>query len=159
MNDGSTLSNGKSRQAVVQKSITEILTEKNVEFPHAGVYTYEVTEHDYAEYNTTYDNASGTIAKDVVSSVTIHNARAVGNLVIEKTVNGKDPNAGSDTREFAVDVTLRNGNETVSGTFGDVTFSDGEATVMVPANGSVTISGIPTGYSYAIAEQVEGVIE
>lgn len=37
-----TLTNGQIAQAVVQKSITEIL--EGVEFPHAGVYTYVVTE-------------------------------------------------------------------------------------------------------------------
>ena len=36
------LSNGQVGQVVVQKSITQIL--QNVVFPHAGVYTYVVTE-------------------------------------------------------------------------------------------------------------------
>jgi hypothetical protein len=31
-------------QAVAQKSISEILQDQNVTFPHAGIYTYEVTE-------------------------------------------------------------------------------------------------------------------
>ena len=41
-----TLSNGQVAQAVVQKSMAEILT--GVGFPHAGVYTYVVTEKSVA---------------------------------------------------------------------------------------------------------------
>lgn len=38
------LSNGQSFQAVVQTKISDILAAGNVTFPHAGVYTYRVTE-------------------------------------------------------------------------------------------------------------------
>lgn len=44
LNSNNTLGNGQVVQAVVQKSIAEILADSNAVFPHAGVYTYVVTE-------------------------------------------------------------------------------------------------------------------
>ena len=60
LTDAKTLSNGQTAQTVVQKSIWEILTEKNVVFPHAGVYTYVVTEQSARTALTdgTYINSS-----------------------------------------------------------------------------------------------------
>ncbi len=54
------LNNGQTAQTVVQKSITDILGEKNVVFPHAGVYTYVVTEQSASTKLTdgTYINPS-----------------------------------------------------------------------------------------------------
>ena len=48
------LSNGQVAQAVVQKSIANILT--GVEFPHAGVFTYVVTEKSVALSSTNAGN-------------------------------------------------------------------------------------------------------
>ncbi|MBR3328527.1 MAG: hypothetical protein IKG22_14535 [Atopobiaceae bacterium] len=50
-----TLSNGQVAQAVVQKSITDIL--EGVEFPHAGVYTYVVTEKSVSLSTANADDA------------------------------------------------------------------------------------------------------
>ena len=52
------LSNGQTSQAVVQKSIKDIL--RSVKFPHAGVYTYVVTEQSSSTAMTdgTYINPS-----------------------------------------------------------------------------------------------------
>ena len=58
--DGNTLSNGQTSQAVVQISIKKILEDGGVEFPHAGVYTYVVTEQSSSTAMTdgTYINPS-----------------------------------------------------------------------------------------------------
>lgn len=60
LTDANSLSNGQLSQTVVQKSITSILTENNVVFDHAGVYTYEVTEKSATTKisDGTYINAS-----------------------------------------------------------------------------------------------------
>ncbi|MBR3316400.1 MAG: hypothetical protein IKG21_01080 [Atopobiaceae bacterium] len=56
--DGNTLSNGQTSQAAVQMSIKDMLG--SVEFPHAGVYTYVVTEQSASTKLTdgTYINPS-----------------------------------------------------------------------------------------------------
>ena len=89
-----TLSNGQTAQTVVQKSISEILSEQNIVFPHAGVYTYVVTERAATTALTdgTYINASQAeyiLRIDVVNSDT---GLAVAGVTVEqvKDDNGDD---------------------------------------------------------------------
>ena len=98
-----TLSNGQTSQAVSQISIKKILEDKNVEFPHAGVYTYVVTEQSShtALTDGTYINPSQAKYKlriRVINSKTETNS-ALGNselAVNEVTVERMKDDNGND---------------------------------------------------------------
>ena len=74
-----------------------------------------------------------------------------GSLTITKAVicNGGDP-ADKDTKTFNVTVTLN--DTTVNGEFDGVTFTDGVATFEVTNGSSITITGLPNGTEYSVAE-------
>lgn len=77
--------------------------------------------------------------------------KPTGSLKISKTVSG---NAASTTKEFTFKVMLlQNANMLKDEvTYGNVTFTDGVATFELKHNESVTITGIPAGFDYAVTE-------
>ena len=74
-----------------------------------------------------------------------------GTLIIKKTVSG---NGADTTKDFPFTVTLTKNRETpdVNGTYGDVTFTNGTASLMLKHNESKTIEGLPAGLSYIVEE-------
>ncbi|MBO7674062.1 MAG: hypothetical protein J6S63_03530, partial [Atopobiaceae bacterium] len=103
LNEANYLSNGQVVQAVAQKSISEIL--QGVTFPHAGIYTYEVTEQSANTTLTdgTYINPSQAKYKlrIRVGNTNTGNSSALGNreLAVEDvTVDQmKNDNGGDKT--------------------------------------------------------------
>lgn len=77
--------------------------------------------------------------------------KPTGSLTISKTVSG---NAASTTKEFTFKVMLLQNVNMLKGeaTYGSVTFTNGEATITLKHNESVTITGIPAGLNYAVTE-------
>lgn len=75
----------------------------------------------------------------------------VGNLTVSKTISG---NGASSTKAFTFTVTLTDKNgQAVSGTFGDAVFDkNGQHIFTLKAGENKTISSIPTGTKYAVAE-------
>ena len=72
---------------------------------------------------------------------------ARGSLTVSKTVTG---NKGDTMKEFHFTVTL--GDTGVSGTFGDMTFTSGEATFTLKHSESKTASALPAGITYTVTE-------
>lgn len=70
-----------------------------------------------------------------------------GNLTVSKTVAGS---AGETNRDFHFTVTLN--TTTVSGTFGDMTFTNGVASFTLKHGESRTVTGLPVGITYAVTE-------
>lgn len=70
-----------------------------------------------------------------------------GSLTVSKTVAG---NAGETNKDFHFTVTLD--DKTISGTFGDMTFTNGEATFTLKHGESKTASNLPEGIGYEVTE-------
>lgn len=70
-----------------------------------------------------------------------------GSLTVSKTVSG---NAGDKEKKFRFTVTLSDTN--ISGTFGDMTFTDGVAGFTLKHGESKTAAGLPADITYEVAE-------
>lgn len=97
------------------------------------------------------DDAGSTVERTAEAAVFTNTAKT-GSLTVKKTVVG-----GDSQREFGFTVALADGDgATVSGTFGEgedaVTFTDGKATFTLKHGGEKTITGLPVGASYTVAE-------
>ena len=80
-------------------------------------------------------------------TVTVVN-KSTGNLAISKTVSSTY--ADHATKEFTFTVTLS--DTSITGTFGDITFENGVATVLLTHGDTKTASDLPAGVSYTIVE-------
>lgn len=104
--------------------------------------------------NAGYDDITGLFSGTVTVRVTNDKT---GNLKISKTVTGD----GAPDKEFTFDITLREGNKAVSGSYAvkkgtsdsTVTFdAEGKAQVKLKADESLTIFGLPEGAEYTVEE-------
>ena len=107
---------------------------------------YAVIESPVPEnFNPVYHEAK--IEENVIS-ITIENQYIkTGNLQISKTVSGSAANANQD---FSFTVTLD--DESINGTYGDLTFKNGVAVFTLKANESKTAAGLPAGTAYTAEE-------
>lgn len=112
--------------------------------------TYTVTEDDYTTqgYVTVKSGDSGTIvAGGEVTAAFTNTRNAEGSLTITKQLAGNDTDS---SKEFTFTITLS--NTAVNGTFGDVTFTNGTATLTLKGSQSKTITGLPNGTEYTVTE-------
>ena len=115
----------------------------------AGV-KYTVTEDDYTRegYITTKTNDNGVITYNNEIQATFTNTRnADGSLTILKKLAG---NAQEADKLFTFRVDLQ--DVTITGTYGDVEFVRGIATIQLKGGESKTIEGLPVGTSYSVEE-------
>ena len=102
------------------------------------------------------DSASGTIGENLdesmVSSIMFTNTRKPGTLVVEKRVEGSNPQ-GKDT-EFIFVVTLSDSSigAEEDKTFGDMTFTNGVATFRLKHGQSLSAEGLPYGIGITVQE-------
>lgn len=92
---------------------------------------------------------NGTIETDKTSNAAFINYKETlptGNLTVSKTVDG---NAGDKQKDFHFTVELT--NDTVSGTFGNMTFANGVATFTLKHGESKTATGLPL-IDYTVTE-------
>lgn len=149
-------------------------------FAEAGNHIYYISEvagentsikYDETVYmvtvHVTLDTATGKYVSSVAYSkllddgapapttdnkAVFHNTtKPTGSLTISKTVSG---NAASTTKEFTFKVMLLQNANMLKGevTYGNVKFTNGEATIKLKHNESKTITGIPAGLNYAVTE-------
>ena len=115
----------------------------------AGV-KYTVTEDDYSGegYVTTKTNDTGVITYNNEIQATFTNTRnADGSLTILKKLAG---NAQEADKLFTFRVDLQ--DVTITGTYGDVEFDRGIATIQLKGGESKTIEGLPVGTIYKVEE-------
>ena len=115
----------------------------------AGV-KYTVTEDDYSSegYITTQTNDTGVITYNNEIQATFTNTRkADGSLTILKKLAG---NAQEADKLFTFRVDLQ--DVTITGTYGDVEFVGGIATIQLKGGESKTIEGLPVGTKYKVEE-------
>ena len=97
---------------------------------------------------------SGTIEGEIEKSVTVNASFTnykgkipKGDLSVKKIVAG---NAGEKNKEFHFTVTLK--DKTVSGQFGDMTFTNGVASFTLTHDEAKTASGLPANIYYEVTE-------
>ena len=117
------------------------------------LYLYRVEENISDEYNGV-TTAGETDKFNAIYTYDFTNVKK-GALTVEKIVQG---NRGETDRAFTFTVTLAGESTTgakadsVSGTFGDMTFENGKATFMLKHGESITASGLPAGLDYTVEE-------
>ncbi len=117
----------------------------------AGI-TYTVVETNSAGYVASYSGSTadgkGTIAKDSTATVTITNSKSeLGNLTVQKTVTG---NNADETKSFDIDIQL---SEPITGTYGDMNFTNGLATVYLTTRQAATAAGLPADLGFTVTER------
>ncbi len=135
---------------------TYTLTIKNVP---TGRYMVTENNEDIDKYTLSKEissNGSVTVSDNAESTVSITNTytRKTGGFSFKKTVKKEigalDPAKEDPGRKFRFTVKLD--DESISGTYGDLTFTNGEAAAELSSGGSVKVSGIPTEIGYTITE-------
>lgn len=110
---------------------------------------------DYGYYAVITADVPGEGELSITNKVPSYREEDYGSLKLSKVVdgNGADPTQyfRFDLRLHTEDSTLKEKLEGIS-TYGDVTFTDGKGTVYLEHGESVTMSGIPAGVYWEIAE-------
>ncbi len=117
--------------------------------------TYTVTESDNHGYTVESQNADGIISSDQTSVATFMNikesselpAHPTGILSVEKIVVG---DGGDTNQDFTFTVTLS--DNTINGTYNQITFVDGVSTFTLKHGQSKTALGLPAGLAYTVTE-------
>ncbi len=110
--------------------------------------TYTVTEESVNGFATTSTGATGTIST-AKTTAAFTNTRATSGLAVTKTVVSK---LAAD-KEVSFNFTVTLSDKTISGTYGDMTFTAGEATFTLKDGESVIADGLPTGVDYKVEEE------
>lgn len=115
--------------------------------PSGVTYTVTESEANQGGYKTTSDGASGSIKSGETATASFTNEIAVGGLSVAKTVVGS---GGEREREFNFKVELS--DKTVSGTYGQMTFTNGVAQFTLHHGETKTAEGLPSGVTYTVTE-------
>lgn len=121
------------------------------------LYRYKVAETVPQDYDSAAASGEAVAVEGGDENVYTYDFTNVkkGALTVEKIVQG---NRGETDRAFTFTVTLTGESTTgvkadsVSGTFGDMTFENGVATFMLKHGESITASGLPAGLDYTVEE-------
>ena len=109
---------------------------------------YTVEETNSADYVITSRGENGTIDDEVSATAAFINTRdTYGDLTVTKSVAGNDADTG---KEFTFTVTLSDAK--LAGVYGDMTFENGIATVVLKGGESATAAGLPNGMGYSVLE-------
>ena len=114
----------------------------------AGI-TYEVEEEeaDQDGYKTESTGDTGTITANGTAAAEFTNSKSTfGDLEVTKTVTG----GGDTAKEFHFTVTL---DDSITGTYGDMTFTNGVAEFTLKHGENKTATGLPAGITYEVEEQ------
>ncbi len=124
---------------------------------------FRVTELNAGSgYTTAYETASGTVgdpptvtipyaasAAASPAAVTVVNTYHGGELTVTKQVTAPFDTLDKD-RVFSIQVEL---NRPVNGTYGNMTFTNGTATLSMKHGDSVSATGLPDGTRYTVTEE------
>ena len=121
---------------------------------------------DLAKYSKSGSEVAYTVAEDAVGGYsskvtgdagrgfTVTNTVKTGELDVSKTVVAREGLAVDADKifKFVVEATDAMGRK-VSGTYGDATFEDGEATLKLKDGQTARITGLPAGTAYTVTER------
>ena len=134
---------------------TGIFSDLDYKTDQNSVINYTILEDSVPGYTTEYNLVKPNPNADimfpprytVINTAIESPAESDGDLTVTTTVSG----SGSDqNKEFTFTVTLDKND--LSGTYGDMTFTDGVATFTLKHGESKTATDLPAGVSYAVEE-------
>lgn len=118
--------------------------------PSGSSYTVEEAtsnEDNALKYDVTSTGSSGALSADATAAFT--NTVQVGTLSVTKHVEGEV----NSTRNFTFTVKLGGSGANLTGTYGDMEFSNGEATFTLADGQTITASDLPAGATYEVTEE------
>ncbi len=109
---------------------------------------------DYAVAEDPVEGYSSKVSGDAGRGFTVTNTVKTGELDVSKTVVAREGLAVDADKifKFVVEATDAMGRK-VSGTYGDATFEDGEATLKLKDGQTARITGLPAGTAYTVTER------
>lgn len=119
--------------------------------PSGSSYTVEEAtsnEDNALKYDVTSTGSSGALSADATAAFT--NTVQVGTLSVTKHVEGEV----NSTRNFTFTVKLGGSGANLTGTYGDMEFSNGEATFTLANGQTKTASNLPAGATYTVTEEL-----
>lgn len=113
---------------------------------------WEITEKAESDWSIYPKSGiiNGVIKQDETANAAFINYKGdllLGRLTVSKTVDG---NAGDKQKDFSFTVELE--NTSISGTYGNMTFTDGIATFTLKHGESKTAIGLPVDITYTVTE-------
>lgn len=116
--------------------------------------TYKVEEETASGFITTKTGDTGTIAKDKKSTAAFTNVKS-GGLVVSKTVNSTLPSDAN--KQFSFTVTLKKDNKQadITGTYGQMEFTNGKAEFTLKGGDTKSATGLPEGIEYTVEETAD----
>ena len=121
----------------------------------AGTLTIEETrapsnyERDVTVRTFEVAEVNGVLTCMIDDTLLVGNTRLTGNLTVAKEVAG----TGADTnRSFAFSVMLSLGGAPLSGTFGGISFNEGQGSFTLKDGQTKTLTDIPAGADYEVSE-------
>lgn len=121
-----------------------------VGIPSGSSYTVEEAtsnEDNALKYDVTSTGSSGTLSADATAAFT--NTVQEGALSVTKHVTGEV----NSTRNFTFTVKLGGPGANLTGTYGDMEFSNGEATFTLADGQTKTAEHLPAGATYTVTEE------
>lgn len=121
-----------------------------VGIPSGSSYTVQEAtsnEDNALKYDVTSTGSSGTLSADATAAFT--NTVQVGTLSVTKHVTGEV----NSTRNFTFTVKLGGQGANLTGTYGDMEFSNGEATFTLSDGQTKTAEHLPAGATYTVTEE------
>ena len=109
---------------------------------------------DYTVAEDAVEGYSSKVTGDAGRGFTVTNTVKTGELDVSKTVVAREGLAVDADKifKFVVEATDAMGRK-VSGTYGDATFEDGEATLKLKDGQTARITGLPAGTAYTVTER------
>ena len=125
-------------------------------------YTYQVTESNDPWYESTCENANGTIETNVTKTASFTNTRKDTELSVSKTVQG---NFGNKIKPFTFEVYVIDEGRELSGDYAakithkdntttdkTLSFNEGAARFELKHGDTINITGLPVGARYEVDE-------
>jgi len=109
---------------------------------------YTVTETQDDLFTTTVAGETGVITELGATAAFTNTRVSNGSIVVSKQLVSDHP-ADADT-EFEIEIAL---SANVNGTYSDVQFTQGKATILLKGGESKTITGLPNGLGYTVTEK------
>lgn len=133
------------------------LTESNGwkgSFEGLAKYSKSGSEVHYTVAEDAVEGYSPEVTGDAKDGFTVTNTVKTGELDVSKTVVAREGLAVDADKifKFVVEATDAMGRK-VSGTYGDATFEDGEATLKLKDGQTARITGLPAGTAYTVTER------
>lgn len=123
-------------------------------FEGLAKYSKSGSEVSYTVAEVPVEGYSSKVSGDAERGFTVTNTVKTGELDVSKTVVAREGLAVDADKifKFVVEATDAMGRK-LSGTYGDATFEDGEATLKLKDGQTARITGLPAGTAYTVTER------